>query len=141
MARYDYPRRSTRNFLSFLAAVILLLATALPSAASTISVEPNFVDFGRVAIGDSSSQTIAVVNIGDGLLSITQIEFTFNQFDSFTWNGNIVDPDEAVLTRFDIEPALKRFQFGKGLPDRLVRDARGLRNRSSRCCQPRPERC
>ena len=92
MARYKFTQRPTRRLLFFSATAILLLSTGFPAAASTISVEPNFVDFGRVAIGDSSSETIAVVNTGDGLLSITQIEFTFNQFDSFTWNGNIVDP-------------------------------------------------
>ena len=61
-----------------------------------ISVDPMMISFGEVEIGDTITDTIRITNVGDGILSIINIECTNSDFyvQSFTGDispGNFMD--------------------------------------------------
>ena len=74
------------------AALLLTLSVVVPLASGpgsaaraadehgTISVEPDEVDFGAVALGDSRQRTITVRNIGDGPLEVDSVGLETRSF-------------------------------------------------------------
>lgn len=97
-----------RTYLLSLVALLLLGCTNLgeePQLSQSLSVEPLAVDFGSVALGDSSQSDVTISNIGDDTLNILSVRITGDLSGHFTISsggatGLAMDSNTVVTIQF-----------------------------------------
>jgi hypothetical protein len=75
--------------------------------APKLSVSTNSVDFGRVALGTSNTQSIQLLNTGNTTLTISNIEFNDTQFSVTQTTPLTIAPQTSQSLEVKFLPALK----------------------------------
>ena len=85
--------RATRSFSRLLGTCLLsvsILVTPVAAMGAQLSWQPQWVDFGAVALADTAYLTLTLTN-EDAVdpITVTGIEFTFNQGAAFAWSAAV----------------------------------------------------
>ncbi len=102
--------------VSLLVFMLLLVGMPLQSVASTLSFSTNFIDFGQVQNCATANRTVTLTNTDVGDITITDIQFTFNQQDAFkvSWSKNLpatLLPGESMDVTLSYHPTDISFQL------------------------------
>ncbi|WP_405225486.1 choice-of-anchor D domain-containing protein [Lentisalinibacter sediminis] len=90
--------------------LLFLAAASLPliATAAQLTWSPLYVDFGQVTIGGTAYQTLTLTNEDAGeVITVSAIEFTFNQGGAFTWNAAVpaeILPGESLDIELSFTP-------------------------------------